>query len=85
MSRAFTRNADFDPIDPDAFLTGVYHRVTFAIDERGTIAAAATASGGGAGPPPIPIQVSVDRPFVFFIRDKPTDAVLFLGHVVTLP
>jgi serpin B len=85
MSRAFSRSAEFDPIDSDAFLTGVYHRVTFAIDERGTIAAAATASGGGAGPPPLPIRVSVDRPFVFFIRDRPTDAVLFLGHVVTLP
>lgn len=85
MARAFSEDADFNPIDADAFLTGVFHRVKFAIDERGTIAAAATAIGGGAGPPPIPIPVAVDRPFVFFIRDKPTDAVLFLGHVVTLP
>jgi serpin B len=85
MERAFTEHADFDPIAADAFLSGAFHRAKLAIDERGTIAAAATAVAGGAGPPLIPIPVAVDRPFLFFVRDRPTDAVLFLGHVVALP
>ena len=28
------------------------------------------------------LQVTVDRPFVFFIRDLETDAILFVGRVV---
>jgi len=29
-----------------------------------------------------PDRLRVDRPFLFCIRDRPTDAVLFLGRVV---
>jgi serpin B len=55
------------------------HEVFLDVDENGTKAAAATgaAIADSHGP-----TVSVDRPFIFAIRDKPTGALLFLGRVV---
>ena len=34
-----------------------------------------------AEPTPLPISVTVDRPFIFMIRDLATDANLFLGRI----
>lgn len=89
-----------DPFDPDVadfsgvnaalghelYIQDVVHEAFVAVDETGTEAAAATAVVIGvesAGPPPI----TVDRPFLWAIRDVPTGAVLFLGRIVdpTIP
>jgi serpin B len=60
----------------------VVHQAFVAIDEAGTEAAAATAViFEPPSAPPEPIAVAVDRPFLFFIRDIPTGAILFLGRV----
>jgi serpin B len=83
--------ADFpklaSPIYDNVFVTDVLHQATVAIDEKGTEASAATAIilGGtsSANPdPPQPKVVTIDRPFLFVIRDNPTGAVLFVGQVV---
>jgi len=53
------------------------------VDEAGTEAAAATAViMVESAAPASPVAVTVDRPFVFLIRDIETDAVLFVGRVV---
>ncbi|MEY7847665.1 serpin family protein [Natrarchaeobius sp. A-rgal3] len=78
--------ANFEGVAPtdagadDLYLFDVYHEAYVSVDEEGTEAVAATGfSGGlGSGPP----TVTADRPFLFFVRDRPTDAVLFLGRVV---
>jgi serine protease inhibitor len=31
---------------------------------------------------PVGINVSADRPFLYFLRDQPTGAILFMGRVV---
>jgi serpin B len=65
------------------FLTAVVHKAFVAANEKGTEAAAATAAVGGitsAGGSSI--AVSVDRPFLFAIRDRDTGTILFLGRVV---
>jgi len=32
--------------------------------------------------PAMPLEVTVDRPFIFLIRDIPTGSVIFVGRVV---
>ena len=66
-------------------ITDVIHKAFVAVDEEGTEAAAATAViiGEGAAPEPEePLIVTIDRPFVFLIRDIPTGTVLFAGRVL---
>jgi serpin B len=85
MVDAFTSDvADFSGIDGTRRLaiTDVLHKGFVAIDENGTEAAAATAVIIGTTSVPQPATLVVDRPFVFFIRDLPTGAILFIGRVV---
>jgi serine protease inhibitor len=83
MRQAFDeRAANFSGLsDSQLFISDAFHKAVIAIDEEGTVAAAATAliARDTSAPPP-PIPVSFDHPFVFFIRDVQTDAVLFVGH-----
>ncbi|AUX07878.1 serine protease inhibitor (serpin family) [Halalkaliarchaeum desulfuricum] len=92
MVEAFDRNeADltgmYDPDDPAAggenlFVDDVYHDSYVAVDEEGTEAAAATAVVVSADSAPAdPFEFVADRPFLFLIRDRPTDALLFFGRV----
>jgi serpin B len=53
------------------------------VDEAGTEAAAATGMVVGiTSIPPPPVDVTIDRPFIFLIRDFETDAILFVGRVM---
>jgi serpin B len=60
-----------------------YHDTFLAVDETGTEAAAAT---GIVTIPEsltlVPFDLAFDRPFLFCIRDRRTDTVVFLGRVV---
>ena len=85
MKAPFKETADFKGIaNTDLMISDVFHKAFIAVDEDGTEAAAATAVVVGVPPtsaPPTPTPFIVDRPFLFFIRDK-TGSVLFSGHVV---
>jgi len=81
------RQADFSGIDGthDLFIGLVIHKAFVAVDEAGTEAAAATAvvmAGGAPQTQPKYYEVRVDRPFLFFIREKETSSILFIGRVV---
>lgn len=86
MPTAFTDNADFSAMGPegsDWLIQEVLHEAFISVDEAGTEAAAATAVVMGVTSAPAqPVTLTVDRPFVFLIRDVPTGAVLFMGRVV---
>ena len=87
MPVAFSSGADFSGMtgNRDLFISDVVHKAFVSVDEAGTEAAAATAvmMKLGAAPEP-PVEVTVDRPFIFLIRDIETGAILFVGRVVDL-
>jgi len=77
--------ADLSGIDGnhDLFLGEVIHQATITVDERGTVAAAVTVDGGkgSAGDPPPKVTFHIDHPFLYFIRDDASGAILFMGRV----
>jgi serpin B len=78
--------AEFPKLGGQApYISAVLHQATIAVDEKGTEASAATAvilTDQSIAVPSTPLVVTVDRPFVFALRDNPTGALLFLGQVV---
>lgn len=87
MSDAFDPDrADFSGMDGsrDLFIGSVLHKAFVAVDEEGTEAAAATAVIMQVTSAPIdePIRLTVDRPFIYLIRDMSNGAILFLGRVL---
>ncbi|SEW21170.1 serpin family protein [Natrinema salifodinae] len=85
MERAFGGGADFSGMvdgDGDGLaIDDIVHQSVVEVDEEGTEAAAATAVM-------VPtsaverVELTVDRPFLFYVRDRPTETPLFVGRVV---
>jgi serpin B len=85
MPAAFADGADFSGMDGtrDLVIGGVFHQAWVGVDEHGTEAAAATAVVVGTTSAPVdpPVDFTVDRPFLFLIRDDVTGSILFVGRV----
>lgn len=86
MKTAFDPNAaDFSGMTKQAslYISDVIHEAYIDVDEEGTEAAAATAvvMRLTAAMPTEQVQLTIDRPFLFAIRDRATGAILFLGRV----
>lgn len=86
MPDAFDRDrADFSGMTGgrDLFISKVLHQAFVALDEKGTEAAAATAvimMPTSAMPPGV--TLTVDRPFIFIIRDLDSGQILFIGRTL---
>jgi serpin B len=77
--------ADFSGIDGtrQLFITDVFHKAFVDVDEAGTEAAAATAVIVSlTSMPEDPAEVTLDRPFIFLVRDIETGTILFIGRVL---
>jgi serine protease inhibitor len=84
MPTAFGDQADFRTMTTSEhlFLDDVIHQANVTVDEKGTVAAAATAAVMRTTSAPARVErLVVDRPFLFFVRDIPTGALLFAGQV----
>jgi serpin B len=91
MTDAFGPGADFSGItaSPPLKLGVVAHAANFSLDEQGTLAAAATVvsvepTAARAFSGPI-VRFDADRPFLFFLRDDRSRAVLFAGRLEEPP
>jgi serpin B len=64
------------------YIADIIHDAFVSVDEKGTEAAAATAVlVAGRGAPSDFVNLTIDRPFIFAVRDIATGAVVFLGRV----
>jgi serpin B len=74
------------PASKPAAIDQIVHRAVIEVQEESTEAAAATAVGmvvaSVSPPPPEPMQFRVDRPFLYYIVDETTGAVLFQGRII---
>jgi serpin B len=82
---AFSDEADFSGIGQEPLqISEVVHKAFVEVNEEGTEAAAAT--GGSMGlcdrSATEPVVFKADHPFLFFIKDTDTNAVLFSGGVL---
>ncbi|TNF45094.1 MAG: serpin family protein [Bacteroidetes bacterium] len=86
MIKAFQPNiADFSKIsETDLYISSAVHKSFIDVNENGTEAAAVTSitfTTTSAGNEPPKTIFYVDKPFVFAITEKDTDAILFIGEV----
>jgi serpin B len=86
MSDAFDPDrADFSGMTGgrDLYIDTVLHKAFVAVDEKGTEAAAATAVIMAPTSAMLPdVTLTIDRPFIFVIRDLPSGQLLFVGRVL---
>ena len=89
MQKAFVSSqSDFTKITDDKklYISSVVHKSFIDVNENGTEAAAVTSvtfstTSIGPGDQIQKIYFTVDKPFVFAITEKDTDAILFIGEV----
>lgn len=84
MPVAFSGAADFSGMTgaQDLSIKDVVHKAFVSVDEAGTEAAAATAVVMPTGMPNDLVHITVDRPFIFLIRDIQTGTIVFVGRVM---
>ena len=85
MTSAFSNLADFSGMDGtgNLFISRVMHKAFIDVGENGTEAAAATAVVmKDASIRMVDMDVWADHPFLYFVRDEPTGAILFMGRVL---
>lgn len=89
MKQAFNAGANFSKMTPsnDLYISTAVHKAFIEIDEKGTEAAAATVIVLGiesvepSSPPP-PKEFIADHPFLFYIIDNESQAILFMGRLM---
>jgi len=60
----------------------IIHQAVIKVNEKGTEAAAATVIVVVTGLPQADERVVVNKPFIYILRDKKTNTILFIGHVI---
>lgn len=85
MGVAFTTRADFTGINSsllpgEIYISDVQHKVFVEVNEEGTEAAGVTSVEISRAS--LPPEMTVDRPFLFAVRERSSGAILFIGKVM---
>ncbi len=80
----FPNQADFSNIIPreNLFIDEVLHSTFINVNEEGTEAAAATSVGVGITSDPNFVELRINRPYIFLIREKSSNTILFIGKII---
>ncbi|QXD14207.1 serpin family protein [Rhodocaloribacter litoris] len=85
MEVAFTDDADFSRMTPERVrISDVLHKTFVEVNEEGTEAAAVTGVIIEVTSMPRTTVIEVNRPFLFFIRERHSGTILFMGKVLSL-
>jgi serpin B len=82
MPDAFYDSADFSGMSKGLFIKEVIHKAIIEVNENGSEAAAVTTVIMTKESLSREITFKANRPFLFFICDKATDSILFMGSVM---
>uniref|UniRef100_A0A023GN69 Putative tick serpins 27 n=1 Tax=Amblyomma triste TaxID=251400 RepID=A0A023GN69_AMBTT len=90
LNTVFGGGANFTGISENTLLTisDAVHKAAVEVNEEGTVATAVTGLSIMAVSAQVerepPVQFTVDRPFLYYIRDRSNSRVLFFGEVHSL-
>ena len=82
--KMFTNEADFSGINgkTNLMVSSILHKVIIEVNERGSEAAAATGIEISLTSESMnPTVFNADHPFLYLIRDKRNDVILFVGQI----
>ncbi|WP_288019969.1 serpin family protein [Tenuifilum sp.] len=85
MSIPFSDDADFSGISgkKDLKISNAFHKAFIEVSEEGTTAAAATAVVVAMKSMPNFNVFDANRPFIYILRHKPTNTIMFMGKLVS--
>lgn len=87
LNQAFV-DGDFSDITPSnemIYISEIIHKAMIDVNEEGTEAAAVTADvtvNSAPSKKQLPVEFIADRPFMYYIRFKPTNTILFIGSYI---
>ena len=83
VNACFAPGADYTNLFADTpfSVAEFLQATTFTVDEEGTEAAASIVNTGFTSPGYESMELVVDRPFLFFVQEQSTGAILFIGKV----
>ncbi|KAK8768968.1 hypothetical protein V5799_014572 [Amblyomma americanum] len=90
LNVVFGGGANFSAISESTqiYISDAVHKASVEVNEEGTVATAVTGISlvalSALHTPPPPIQFIVDRPFLYYIRDRSNNRILFIGEVQSL-
>lgn len=87
LSEPFTGKADFSNLvsGTPVCITDITQGNVFQINEKGTEAASVTkVEIGFTSPEGEPVDFTVNRPFLFFVKEKATNTILYAGKISSI-
>lgn len=87
LASLFTSKADFSGISKEQKLrvSEIQQHVSFRVDEGSSSENILTAANSLRSNAQVERTIVVDRPFLFFVRDRIDDVVIVAGKIISLP